>query len=319
MRLSTGESAIFWVAVAVLSLLMCCAAVQADSDTRIRRQPAFRQETNQLAPEFAPSFSKVAPMRLRLPDQPSGKTLKGNVNDDAVRGGLTQVELNKLAAHDIVLVIDKSFSMMTRDCPAGTFDIAKLGVRSAFGYGKSDLDDLSSSRWNWCFNQTLKMAKQTQGVLSNGFTVILFDNNYHVFEHVTVDQLPNIFGSNHPWGHTNMASPLEASFNDYLRRKRMTNGRLRPLLVGVISDGCPTQPEAAREAIIEATHKVKDPREISVVFFLIGGDDRKGERFVSRLCNNLVQDGARYPAVKAVPFNVLARIGLARALADNLN
>ena len=292
-----------------LTLLLLCSGVQADQSLRLDRSDT--------PPELAPSFKRGSmEVRLALPDQPDARQLKGKVNDDAIKGGLTKLELGHLAAHDIVLVVDKSSSMATPDCPTGGSGPSALGMVSAFAFGSAGLLDSAASRWNWCLRQTVHMAKQTEGALANGFTVILFSSHFEVFQHVTVQQLGNIFRENHPGGHTLLAQPLAASFDDYFRRKRI--GNVKPLLVGVITDGCPTEPDAAREAIISATHQVRNPNEITVIFFLIGGDDPHGERFVWDLCHNLVRKGARYPIVKAVPFNELEQVGLARALADNL-
>lgn len=280
----------------------------------------MRINTADSLPQVAPSFKQVGTteMRLKLPDQPSGRPLKGAVNDDALKSGLTQLELKHLAAHDIILVIDKSSSMATPDCPTGGSGSSALGLISSFAFGCTGLMDSAASRWNWCLRQTVQMAKQTEGALANGFTVVLFSGHFDVFQHVTVQELPNIFKEHHPGGCTNLDRPLEASFNDYFRRKRVTNGDVKPLLVGVITDGCPTEPDAARRAIISATHLMRNPNEITIIFFLIGGDDPGGERFVWGLSHNLVREGARYQIVKAVPFYMLEKQGLARALADNL-
>jgi hypothetical protein len=292
----------------MLSLCIAAPGVRADSDSNTR----ISGETEaQMAPPLRTTATQI---RLQLPSQ-----LKSSASDNSANGGITQQELRRLADHDIVLIIDKSFSMATRDCPSSPFNPAKFGIRSSYHFGEGDLLGTAATRWDWCFRQTIRMAKQTQGALANGFTVVIFDSNYDVFQHVTVGDLPNIFGQNHPWGHTNMAKPLSASFEDYFRRMHQSNGRVKPLLIGIISDGCPSDEGSTVSTIVSATRMVKNPAEINLVFFLIGGADRQGEKFVWNLCHNLVDAGATYPAVKAVPFNELERLGLARALADNLN
>jgi uncharacterized protein YegL len=162
------------------------------------------------------------------------------------------------------------------------------------------------------------MVRQTERALTNGFTVVLFDNRYSIFQHVTVPQLSQIYASHHPGGGTILGEPLACTFHDYFRRKQITRGNVKPLLIGVITDGCPHDPEAVRQEVISATHSVRDPGEITIIFFLVGGNDPGGNRFVYRLCNEMVDRGARYQAVKSVPFEELERLGLARALADNL-
>jgi hypothetical protein len=162
------------------------------------------------------------------------------------------------------------------------------------------------------------MAKQTERALANGFTVILFAGHYDVFPHVTVKQLRGIFSDHSPGGSTKLEKPLESAFSDYFTRKKQANGHVKPLLVGVITDGCPTHPEYVREALTSVTREMRDPSEITVVFFLIGAHDRKGEEFVWDISHNLAREGARFNIVKSVPFGECEHLGLARALAENL-
>jgi len=160
------------------------------------------------------------------------------------------------------------------------------------------------------------MARQTERALPNGFTVVLFAGHYDVFPHVNAKQLREIFADHSPGGSTKLEKPLESTFNDYLNRKK--TGRVKPLLIGVITDGCPTHPEFVREEIASITHELRDPNEVTIVFFLIGSNDRKGESFVWDLSHNLTSDGARFNIVRSVPFGECQRLGLARALAENL-
>ena len=269
-------------------------------------------------PDVAPEVSghgRQMQIRLALPSSTEGQPLKGRAKADELKGGLTQLELHRLAAHDIVLFIDKSFSMSTTDCPLPSTSSSKLGSLSSLVLG---LGGMTASRWDWCVRQIEHMVRQTERALTNGFTVVLFDNRFSIFQHVTVPELSNIYACNHPGGGTLLGEPLACTFNDYFRRKRVSRGNVKPLLIGVITDGCPHDPEAVRDEVISATRAVRDPSEITIIFFLIGGNDPGGNHFVWKLSHELVHHGARYQAVKAVPFDELERLGLARALADNL-
>jgi len=145
---------------------------------------------------------------------------------------------------------------------------------------------------------------------------VLFAGHYDVFPHVNAKQLREIFANNSPGGSTKLEKPLESTFNDYFNRKK--SGRVKPLLIGVITDGCPTHPEFVREEIASITHEMRDPSEITIVFFLIGSNDRKGESFVWDISHNLTGEGAKFNIVRSVPFAECQRLGLARALAENL-
>jgi hypothetical protein len=263
--------------------------------------------------------SQVMQIRLALPSQSAmqqpAKPLNETINEGALKSGLTQVQLRHLADHDIVLLVDKSSSMSTMDCPVLMTGTSKLRALSSLVLG---LGGMSASRWDWCLRQTAHMAKQTEDAIKSGFTVILFAGHFDVFPHVTAQQLPKIFSENSPGGNTNLAEPLKTTFDDYFRRKRMSNGNVKPLLIGVITDGCPDNANAVRHAIISATRAAHSPSEITVIFFLIGEHDRRGEEFAFDLSNNLMNEGAPFQIVKAVPFRELEELGLALALANQL-
>lgn len=301
--------------IVVLLIIIAIALIPtgglADEFTGLRNTPDF--------PPAAPDVTghgRQMQIRLSLPGSSEGQPLKGQADADELKGGLTQLELHRLAAHDIVLFIDKSFSMSTTDCPLAGSSSTKLGSLSSLVLG---LGGMTASRWDWCVRQIEHMVRQTERALTNGFTVVLFDNRFSIFQHVTVPQLSNIYASNHPGGGTILGEPLACTFSDYFRRKKISHGNVKPLLIGVITDGCPHDPDAVRDEVISATRSVHDPNEITIIFFLIGGNDANGNRFVWKLCHELINRGARYQAVKSVPFDELERLGLARALADNLN
>jgi hypothetical protein len=260
-------------------------------------------------------------VRLALPDKAASREnttkLQANVSTDATdEDGLTQVDLQRLAAHDIVLLVDKSGSMSTADCPSkagGASKVESLIVPLLVGGSP-----LSASRWNWCHTQTEKMVRQTEAVLPEGFSVVLFDSRFSVLPHVTVNGLADLFRKNHPSGGTDLAAPLDCVFRDYFTRKRLPGSSIKPLLIGVITDGCPNFPRPVHDVIIRATHSINNPSEITIVFFLIGGQDRMGEEFVRDVTHNLTREGASFNIVKSVSFHDLKKIGLAKALAENL-
>ncbi len=226
---------------------------------------------------------------------------------------LTQIDLQRLAKHDVVLLIDRSSSMASLDCPAGKGG-AKIGMLPAL----LGLPIMATSRWEWCQHQTADLSRQTQGIFQQGITIVLFSSGFVTLPNVTVDAVPRIFENNFPMGGTNLAPPLAMQIGEYFRRRQMSNGRARPVMIGVITDGCPTNKMAVKEAIVEATQMMRDPQEITIVFFLIGAMDFMGERFVNDLATNLTRQGARYQIVKQVTFSELQRLGLAKAIADNL-
>jgi hypothetical protein len=241
------------------------------------------------------------------------RPLRATANDSGPGRSLTQVELKRLADHEVVLLIDRSGSMSSMDCPAN-------GIGKSLGMLPSLLGVplMSTSRWNWCLQQTSELSRQTQGIYERGITVVLFSSGFMTFPNVTLDRLPQIFSQNSPAGGTNLAEPLAMQIGEYFRRRAMAHGNTKPLMIGIITDGCPSNKPAVVEAVVEATRLMHNPQELTIIFFMIGGMDFQGERFVGQLSSNLTGMGASFPIVKEVSFGELQQIGLAKAIAQKL-
>jgi len=255
--------------------------------------------------------------KLNIPpaNPSSPHQIRGGVTEEDRSNGLTQVQLQKLADHDIILLIDKSGSMATPDCGGSNSNLKSLLPSLLLG---GSIMGGGNTRWQWCRQQITQMSNQTQIILPSGFTVLLFDSAFYLFPHVNSSSLAHIFTTNNPGGSTNLTLPLSKVFDDYFKRQRLSRVKIKPLLVGIITDGCPDSPGSVKRLLVDLTHSLKDPNEITIVFFLIGGHDPQGERFARDLSQNLTRSGATFDIVKAVSFDQVQRTGLARALADNL-
>ena len=88
----------------------------------------------------------------------------------------------------------------------------------------------------------------------------------------------------------------------------------KPLLIGIITDGTPTDHSRVLKTIVEATKQMHNAKEITIVFFLIGEKDYKGNKFICNLLYKQQKKGAPYNIVKAVPFTKLEKLGLAQSL-----
>lgn len=242
------------------------------------------QEDTQLssgAPKFDVSAFKQAP-------------LSGNVQNQApLTGGVQAVKL--LANYDIELIVDESLSMRKMDCPGGL------------------------SRWNWCGMQAGQLAKQLAPFVRNGFTLTTFAGSYNVYDNSTPENVMHLF-QNPMFGlGTRMSQPLADRLNNFFN-KNHNNGK--PLLIAVITDGVPTprrEPLMVADVLINATRRMRDPRDVTVVFFQIGQADFRGQRFLTYLDNGLLADGARFDIVRNVPMERLSKIGLAQSLVDSIS
>lgn len=201
---------------------------------------------------------------------------------------LTRQELAVLGSYNIAIVIDKSGSMSTTDCPGGM------------------------TRWDWCRDQMLGFARQTASVFRQGIDVLLFSSEYEAFPNVTFNTVKTVFTNNRPSGGTQMSEPLEAVFNEHFR-KRDQLGNTKKLIVEVISDGEPSDKGEVAAVIARATQRMQRPDEITVSFLQIG-NERDGASALSYFDNNLMREGAMQDIVDVEPFYIVSNQGLSQAI-----
>jgi len=237
-------------------------------------------------------------------------------------GGITARDLQVLGQHDVAVVVDRSGSMSTYDCPGispnsgGGWERALAGLISpGLILGPGMGGRMTMSRWDFVCNQTMALAKQTQQIFPGGITLVLFSSHCKVFPNVDLRQIPNIFAANHPWGSTNTAEALELPIGDYFRRRQQSGGKVKPLVIAVVTDGMPTNPNAVRQLLIQTTRYLHNPHEIRITFLQIG-TEREGYDLLEEFAHNLVNEGAQFDIVDTKTFPEVVRQGLARSLVD---
>ncbi len=205
--------------------------------------------------------------------------------------------LRLLANYDIELLVDESMSMRRMDCPGGL------------------------SRWDWCGMQAGELAKQLAPFVRNGFTLTTFGGGYNVYNNSSPDNVLRLFQNPMFTRGTRMAEPLAERLGFHFS-KEGNNGSSKPLLIAVITDGVPAprrEPLMVADVLIDTTKRMRDPRDVTVVFFQIGQADMQGRNFLDYLDKHLMEDGARYDIVHNVPMERLQEIGLAQALVDSIH
>lgn len=250
-------------------------------------------------PPVAPSFAKLdggtrSNQAFPLSVQKAG--LAGSAQQKPVMlvGQASQTGVRILQNYNVELVIDASMSMRRPDCP---------------GY---------TSRWNWCGMQAHELANEVSPFLPRGVTITTFASQYDVYENANPQRVSTIFSRQQLQLGTRMAAPLQERLNSYFARR--TPGS-KPLLICIITDGAPAPPSEAdlvTNVLINATKRMHNPTEITVIFFQIGGRARKGREFLAGMDHGLVSAGAKYDIVKTVSFEHLVNRGLARSISDTV-
>jgi hypothetical protein len=142
----------------------------------------------------------------------------------------------------------------------------------------------------------------------------LFSSKYDVYNHVNFSQLPEIYHRyNFGFYGTKLADPMAEQLNSYLQRRAASGGRVKPLVIAVVTDGKPQDEHNLAETIVMATQQLRSPNEIRIVFLQVGTGG-ESQRKLAKLDYGLQSMGAKYDIVSVVPFRDVTRLGLARAL-----
>ena len=199
-----------------------------------------------------------------------------------------------LSNYSLELILDRSLSMRRRDCPG------------------------AMTRWDWCAYQAREIASALSNYSGQGICVSTFGGEWDVEENCTPDQVAKIMNRHNFTFGTRMFEPLSLRINNHLKNRRPTD---KPLLIVVITDGCPYPPperRLVREEIDRIGRLIRKPHEITVVFMQIGSQDQGGKQYLLKLTNSAKNFGSRNQYVHTRTFDELVKIGLADALVQSI-
>lgn len=223
---------------------------------------------------------------------------------------LQSEDVQKIGNYELALVIDKSASMTYR------LNQRNVAVKpdnvEGFPAVVNPADTIT--RWDWCKNQAANLANQIKKVLPNGINLSLFSNKYNAYNNVDAMRIEYLFNETEPTGGTHVSQVLTHHLNEYFA-SRDAGKTTKPLLLAIITDGCPEDGEQTRLAIINATKKMQRPDEIKIAILQVG-NDRRAPRLLGELDNDLVAQNAKYDIVEVHPFSQLKENGLAKTLAS---
>lgn len=270
-------------------------ASKTEENTRIQK-PAFNLNASKFTQGVQQDQDSNQPLSGSVPkfdvsafQQPP---LSGSAQKQALSGSVQRLQL--LANYNIELIVDESMSMRRMDCPGGL------------------------SRWNWCGMQAGQLAQQLAPFVRNGFTLTTFAGDFQVYEKSSPQHVAELFSSPMFTFGTRMSRPLANRLDNFFARHAADG---KPLLIGVITDGVPApkrEPFLVADILIEATKRMQNPKDVTIVFFQVGSRDFKGKSFLNYLDNGLMADGARFDIVRNVPMERLQQVGLAQSLVESI-
>jgi Mg-chelatase subunit ChlD len=189
--------------------------------------------------------------------------------------------------HDLVLIIDRSGSMIEHDCPGNL------------------------SRWDWVCGQASEVA-QAAAEASSDITAVVFSHKHETYQHLAANQIPLLFARNKPMGGTNLADPLEEQLREYFQK------RTRPLIIVIITDGMPSNPERVAEVVRTASMQLSYTGEVTLTFLLIGEDAVDENSLLAMLGERNGGSVKNGGMVDIIPFRTASDKGIKQALFEEL-
>lgn len=199
------------------------------------------------------------------------------------------MDASKLANRDYYVLIDKSGSMSTRDCPNG------------------------KSRWNYAEESTEALARKCNEFDPDGITVVPFSSAYRVYENTTPEKVADVFKENEPLGSTNLTDALQWTFNKHLEQKASGTLKANGSMVVVITDGQPDDENGVAKSIVTFTKKIPSRDEFGLSFVQIGSDAHARD-YLERLDSHLSSEGAALDIVNAKTMADVEKVGMIETL-----
>lgn len=200
-----------------------------------------------------------------------------------------QAAQERLKNRDYYVVIDKSGSMDERDCPGG------------------------KSRWDYCQESTMAIARKLQEYDPDGITVVPFSATNKFYPNTTPDKVKAVFQECSPMGGTNLAPALQACFTDYLEAKKKGNAKTNGIMIVVVTDGQPQDEDDVAKTIVRFTKQIDHDDEAGISLLQVGKDVHAAA-YLKRLDDHLETEGAKFDIVNSKTMDDLENIPLIDAM-----
>ncbi|HEY9793148.1 MAG TPA: vWA domain-containing protein [Candidatus Obscuribacterales bacterium] len=266
-----------------------------DSNAVATPPPAQQQQS---LPPQPPTFF-VRPQQMTPPSTTSsptaGQFLGKFLKSDFFSGQshnilqLSPTDQRALSNSDLMIVIDHSGSMKTRDCPGFSFP---GGL---------------NSRLQWVVDELTIFSNQIIASMPHGFSLITFDNNPEVFQISNVDELNQVLSSLRPGGGTRLEAALGKAFQ--IHRAHMN----QPLLIAVITDG-EVNVRESEQTMAQGTREFPPPCGVAITILQVGAIAEQTTAGRIQALSSILPMGALYQPLTGVPFSQLRRWGLGNAV-----
>eukprot|EP00026_Physarum_polycephalum_P019357 Phypoly_transcript_21329.p1 GENE.Phypoly_transcript_21329~~Phypoly_transcript_21329.p1 ORF type:complete len:192 (+),score=35.41 Phypoly_transcript_21329:28-576(+) len=179
------------------------------------------------------------------------------------------------------------------------------------GMGGGFLGLFGKPLWSEARDAIAYLAPQITKFDPDGITLYLFDSNFEKYEHITsAENVNSIFERVRPGGSTNLAAVLKAAFAEHFKTNKDET-------ILVVTDGRPDSEKLVKEAIIQATHKIKRPDELSISFIQIGNDEG-ATNYLAILDDDLEAEGAKYDIVDTLTTGEMGGMSFSQLVQKSL-
>jgi hypothetical protein len=176
------------------------------------------------------------------------------------------------------------------------------------------------SRFEFVREGTLAFVDTITALDNDGITLLTFDADYKVFDHVyDLEQVHAIFDVAPAGMNTLLSKPLLYAFKDYLQKKREKRTQTHGAFVIVVTDGEAQDGEYVKKYIAEFSRQLDSQSEAGILFLVIG-EDPKASAFIEALDKELKHShNAKFDIVATGQFTSLRSINdaLLAALTPN--
>jgi von Willebrand factor type A domain len=197
--------------------------------------------------------------------------------------------LARLHNRDYYILVDKSGSMETADTPSG------------------------KSRWDYCKEESLLIAKKLTEFDPDGCTFVPFSGKPKVYPNTTPDRLEKIFNENWPSGGTDLAAALQTCYDDYSEQRKAKTQKANGIMIVVITDGVPDDEDAVAKGIVKFSKTLDHDDECGISFLQVG-KDAHATAYLKRLDDHLEKEGAKFDIVNAKTIDDLENVSLVDAM-----